>query len=99
MVKLVDNFSDLTDLNLELNVFRLLALVCLENYIIQDVDFFCQISLDVDTLSLGNVLNSILLSFKLFDLLPSETDFLLQVHDLFLEFIDEGLEAKGLIRS
>ena len=84
-------------MKLELLVRSLLSVVCLFNYIIEDVDFLLKIALNVGALGLCNVFHSVLLSLQLSHLFAVEGNLLLQLHDLILELVNSCLKAKGLL--
>ena len=47
----------------------------------------------------GDVFDCVLLALELPDFFPLQGHLLPQLHDLFLESIDGGLEAEGLLRA
>lgn len=74
-----------------------MTLVCLYNYIVQDLNLLRQVSLDVQALRLGYILYSVLFALELPDLFAGEQDLLLERHDIIFELVDRCLETEWLL--
>ena len=79
ILQLVKDGSALTDLDLEARIFSLLSDIEFVNHIVQDGNLFLQISLDVLTLCLCNIFNSVLLGLENYYLFSAEGHFPFQV--------------------
>ena len=97
LVQIRRDFPYLADLHLEALVLSLLPLVGLDYHVVQDGDLFLQVSLNVGTLRLCHVLNSVLLALELPDLFSCIGHFSLQLHDVVLKVVDGRLEAERLL--
>lgn len=75
-VELLRNLTHLGDLHLEALVFSLLALVSFDCDILENIDLFLQVALDIVTLSVCNRFNSVLLALQLAHFLASKGNLL-----------------------
>ena len=98
-VQLRRDLANLRDLRLEALVLSFLALICLEDDVVEDVDLFLQVTLNVVALCNCNRFDSILLTLELADLLARKTHISLQLDDFLLQLVNSCLEAEGLLRA
>ncbi len=97
LIKLLRDLAHLTDLSLEARVLGLLALVRLDDNIIEDSNLFLEIALNVTALSFCNVFYGVLLTFELSNFLACIGHLLFEHHDLFLEAVNGCFETEGLL--
>jgi len=76
--------ANLTDLKLETLILSLLALLRLQDDVVENGDFFSQVTLDVVALGLRDRLDRVLLALQLAHLLAGEAHISLQLDDLLL---------------
>ncbi len=96
-VKLLRDLAYLADLSLETRILGLLALVRLDDHIIQDSNLFLEIALNVTALSFCNVFYGVLLTFELSNFLACIGHLLFEHHDLFLKAVNGCFETEGLL--
>ncbi len=93
------DLAHLADLSLETRILGLLALVRLDDHVIQDSNLFLEITLDVTALSFCNVFYGVLLTFELSNFLASIGYLLFEHHDFFFKAVNGCFETERLLRS
>lgn len=81
----------------EARVLGFLSTLCFDDSVLQDWSLFCEIALDVRTLSTGHVSDRILLGMKHVHLLFAESNLLCQLQNVILNLVKYRWETEGLV--